>query len=188
MRLMILRAALFAAEADFGAATAPADPESVQASADDQGDPVPQTDSGSQVDPPADPSSSDSSSEPSVADGLRSVGAFLSDEGAPGVEHVNRAIGALEAGGHAPDVSPVPSDPSLVRDTRPAPMGAPVIVRQDGKLAPGVVVEEDDGEGSGITVQIFRGDHLPHAARHLSHTTAKDTSDGWFFPWERGSL
>ncbi|MHB8816522.1 MAG: hypothetical protein ACYDAE_25115 [Steroidobacteraceae bacterium] len=59
-------------------------------------------------------------------------------------------------------------------------------MRHDGKLTAGVIVEED--AGNGISVQLFAGDHLVHAAHGLKRTGAAGTADGWFFPWEREHL
>jgi hypothetical protein len=55
-------------------------------------------------------------------------------------------------------------------------MGSTVIVHHKGKAAPAIVV--DVREDGSLDVQIFRGDHLPHAAQGLK-PVAPGNSDGW---------
>jgi hypothetical protein len=163
MRLMILRAALLAAEdvqtSGLGTselvpsdpavdAPAPVNPEptpDVQASAADQGDPA-DVPGPFDVEPdPLVPPASSSSSSSAVSD-------------------------------------PNPP-PALMTRRLTAELCMPVIVRQSGVLAAAMVVEED--QGTGISVQVFRGDHHVHAAHHVSRANPKGTDDGWFYPWER---
>ncbi|HEX5461888.1 MAG TPA: hypothetical protein VFX20_18130 [Steroidobacteraceae bacterium] len=176
MRLMLLTAALFAADADFGA-SAPADPQSVQA-------PAPQTEPPPPVDndhvaegstPFSAPSSSSSSSDSAADTGSGEQTAL----GAR-VAALEAQVKALEADS---DHAPGPQSGALAFDSGPAPMGAPVIVRKGETVTPGIVVEEDAGHG--ITVQLFRGDHGVHATHHVRRVVADGTGDGWFYPWER---
>lgn len=59
-------------------------------------------------------------------------------------------------------------------------LGRIVIVRENGKNdAPGIIAElfEDT-----ITCNVFRGDHIPHVATHLTQIDPKSAGSGWFWP------
>lgn len=59
-------------------------------------------------------------------------------------------------------------------------LGRIVIVREAGKNdAPGIIAEvlEDT-----ISCNVFRGDHIPHVATHLTPIDAQSGGAGWFWP------
>lgn len=151
MRLMILRAALFAADADLAAGA----PE-VQT-------PAPQ---------PHGLGSEDGNPTHAVSErGLEQL-----------ADPESTAAVTVQDDGTVTQDAPGSSSP---RELKPD-LCMPVIVRQKGVLAAGIVVEEDKGRG--IAVQIFRGDHGVHAAHHVSRADPAGTDDGWFFPWERDPI
>ena len=60
-------------------------------------------------------------------------------------------------------------------------MGSIVIVRHGGKKAPGIVI--DVREDGSLDVQMFKGDHMPHAAHRLQKVGPEpESGDGWYWP------
>lgn len=79
-----------------------------------------------------------------------------------------------------------PKKPEATEKTQQTPkpvpsMGRNVIVRQGSTKAPGMIVDvREDGT---VDVQIFRADHMIHAAHRLSEIGPDaESGDGWFWP------
>lgn len=59
-------------------------------------------------------------------------------------------------------------------------LGRIVIVRESGKAdAPGIIAEVAEET---ITCNVFRGDHIPHVASHLTQVDPESTGAGWYWP------
>lgn len=59
-------------------------------------------------------------------------------------------------------------------------LGRIVIVREDGKNdAPGIIAEVFEDT---ISCNLFRADHFPHVAAHLTQIDPESSGSGWFWP------